>query len=59
MAPKKRDNFFNKNGQIWHTPANMTTNWKKNTDNNYKIRCYTFDWESAMILEPVIIEYKR
>ena len=30
-----------------------------NTDNNYKIRCHTFDWEPAMILEPVIMEYKR
>ena len=42
-----------------HTPANMTANWKQNTDNNYKIRCHTFDWEPVMILEPVIIEYKR
>ena len=30
-----------------------------NTENNYKIRYYTFDWEPAMILEPVIMEYKR
>ena len=28
-----------------------------NIDNDYKIRCYTFDWEQAMILEPLIMEY--
>ena len=26
---------------------------------NYKIRCHTFGWEPAMILEPAIMEYKR
>ena len=40
---KYRDNFFGKNAQIWHTPANMTTNWRQNTGNNYKIRCHIFD----------------
>ena len=28
-------------------------------DNDYEIRCHTFDWESLKILQPVIKEYKR
>ena len=32
---------------------------EKNTDNNCKTRCHTFEGEPAMILEPVIMEYKR
>ena len=45
--------------QIWHTRANMTTNWQSNTENNCKIRCQTFEGEPAMVLEPVIVGYKR
>ena len=37
----------------------MTTNWKLNTDNNYKSSFHTFDWEPVMILELGIMEYKR
>ena len=59
IAPNDLTTSSTKNAQIWHTPANITTNWKYNTDNNNKIRCHSFDWEPAMILEPVIMEYKR
>ena len=31
----------------------------ENTDNNYKIRHYTFEGEPATVLGPVIMEYKR
>ena len=30
-----------------------------NIDNDYKIRCHTFDRESAMVLEPITMEYKQ
>ena len=37
----------------------MTTDWQLNVDSDYQIRFRTFAREQAMILEPVIIEYKR
>ena len=56
---QKRDNVFNRYAQIWQTRANMTTNWQQNIGNAHKIRCHTFYWKPAVILELVIMEYKR
>ena len=40
-------------------PSQYDNKLEVNTDNNFKIRCHNFDWESAMLFEPVIMEYKR
>ena len=40
-------------------PVNLTTNLQQNTKNSFKIRCHFLEGEPAMILEPVIMEYKR
>ena len=42
-----------------HTQDKMTTNWQQNTENDYKFMCHSFEWVPAMILEPVIMEYKE
>ena len=48
-----------KKTRIWHTTVNLITNLQENTENSFKIRCHFLEGEPAMILESVIMEYKR
>ena len=40
-------------------PSQYDNKLEVNTNKSYKIRCHTFAWEPATILNLAIIEYKR